>query len=81
MKEVKIKFKDLSQDRRDAIFTLTDWLFHLYKENGLSKYYQTYNWISKIPNQKSLITTSDLETLKELWDIYAEYKRMEKKDA
>ena len=81
MKEVRLKFKDLSQDRRDAIITLKDWLFHLYKEKGFTKYYQIYNWLSKTINHHSLISASDLKTLKELWDTYVEYKRMEKEDA
>lgn len=81
MKEVRIKFKDLSQDRRDAIITLKDWIFHLYKEKGFIKYYQLYNWLSKTINHHSLISTSDLKTLRELWDTYVEYKRMEKEDA
>jgi len=80
MKEVRLKFKDLSQDRRDAIITLKDWLFHLYKEKGFTKYYQIYNWLSKVINHHSLISASDLKTLRELWDTYAEYKRMEKED-
>lgn len=81
MKEVKIKFKDLSQDRRDAIIILKDWLFHLYKEKGFTKYYQIYNWLSKVINNHSLISASDLKTLRELWDTYAEYKRMGNEDA
>ena len=81
MKEVRIKFKDLSQDRRDAIITLKDWLFHLYKEKGFTKYYQLHSWLSKTINHHSLISASDLETLRELWDTYVEYKRMEKEDA
>ena len=81
MKEVRLKFKDLSQDRRDSIITLKDWLFHLYKEKGFTKYYQLYNWLVKVIRNRSLISASDLETLRELWDTYAEYKRMEKKDA
>jgi len=81
MKEVRIKFKDLSQDRRDAIITLKDWLFHLYKEKGFTKYYQIYNWLVKVIRNRSLISASDLLTLRELWDTYAEYKRMGKEDA
>ena len=81
MKEVRIKFKDLSQDRRDGIITLKDWLLHLYKEKGFTKYYQTYNWLVKVIRNRSLISASDLETLRELWDTYVEYKRMEKEDA
>ena len=81
MKEVRLKFKDLSQDRRDAIITLKDWLFHLYKDKGVTQYYQMYNWLSKTINHHSLISASDLKTLKELWDTYVEYKRMEKEDA
>jgi len=81
MKEVRLKFKDLSQDRRDAIITLKDWLFHLYKEKGFAKYYQIYNWLSKVINHHSLISASDLKTLRELWDTYAEYKRMVNEDA
>lgn len=80
MKEVRLKFKDLSQDRRDAIITLKDWLSHLYKEKGFSTY-QIYNWLSKVINHHSLISASDLKTLRELWDTYAEYKRMGKEDA
>lgn len=81
MKEVKIKFKDLSQDRRDAIIILKDWLFHLYKEKGVTKYYHIYNWLSKVINHHSLISASDFKTLRELWDTYAEYKRMGNEDA
>ena len=81
MKEVRLKFKDLSQDRRDAIIILKDWLFHLYKEKGFTKYYQICNWLSKVINHHSLISASDLKTLRELWDTYAEYKRWEKEDA
>ena len=81
MKEVRLKFKDLSQDRRDAIITLKDWLFHLYKEKGFTKYYQIYNWLVKVIRNRSLISASDLKTLRELWDTYVEYKRMEKEDA
>jgi hypothetical protein len=81
MKEVRIKFKDLSQDRRDAIIILKDWLFHLYKEKGFTKYYQIYNWLSKVINHHSFLSASDLKTLRELWDTYAEYKRMGNEDA
>ena len=81
MKEVRLKFKDLSQDRRDAIIILKDWLFHLYKEKGFTKYYQIYNWLVKVIRNRSLISASDLLTLRELWDTYAEYKRMGKEDA
>ena len=80
MKEVRLKFKDLSQDRRDAIIILKDWLFHLYKEKGFTKYYQIYNWLVKVIRNRSLISASDLKTLRELWDTYAEYKRMGNED-
>lgn len=75
MKEVRIKFKDLSQDRRDAIITLKDWIFHLYKEEGFNAYYQLYNWLSKTINHHSLISATDLKTLRELWDTYVLYQK------
>jgi hypothetical protein len=81
MKEVRLKFKDLSQDRRDAIIILKDWLFHLYKEKGFTRYWPIYNWLSKVINHHSLISASDLLTLRELWNTYAEYKLMGKEDA
>lgn len=81
MKEVRIKFKDLSQDRRDAIIKLKDWLYHLYKDKGVTDYYQTHNWLSMVINNHPPINADDLKALRELWDTYVEYKRMEKEDA
>ena len=52
MKEVRLKFKDLSQDRPDAIITLKDWLFHLYKEKGFTKLVNAINQALKEDQQK-----------------------------
>jgi hypothetical protein len=74
MKEVRLKFEDLSQTRKESIMILRDWLFDLYINNNQSNY-KIWNWLSEIIINKITLTHSDFQNLRELWDIYVEYKK------
>jgi hypothetical protein len=74
MKEVRLKFEDLSQTRKESIMILRGWLFDLYINNNQSNY-KIWNWLNEIIINKITLTHSDFQNLRELWDIYVEYKK------
>lgn len=75
MKETSIRYRNLNDAQKTAIDTLLKWTKELYTIHGITEYYTTEHWLyelQKSPHTK--VTHHDLGLLKELWDVYVEFK-------
>lgn len=84
MKEVKIRYKKLSDRQKDSIEILIKWLYHLNmlnKSDNKFNLWPMYNHLKSLKNPDYFITAYDMKNLRELWDTYAEYMKQSKNDA
>ena len=82
MKEVKIKYKDLSSKQKTAISTLKEWIHTMYTNdvdinihlNDVDKEnFKIWSYLIKIEEGDHLISATELDLLRDLWDAYIEY--------
>ena len=78
MKEVKIKYKDLSSKQKDAISTLKGWLFDMYKSGEQVENFDIWSYLVKVEKGGVPLSASDLSILRDLWDAYIEYLTLKK---
>ena len=78
MKDMKIYFNDLDERQQESIEILKEWLYSQYEQKKLNNNFTLWNWIVDISNGKTVVTSKELEQMRELWDIYSEYRKIEK---
>jgi len=75
---MKIYFNDLDERQQESIEILKEWLYSQYEQKKLNSKFTLWNWIVDISNGKTVVTSKELEQMRELWDIYSEYRKIEK---
>lgn len=75
---MKIYFNDLDERQQESIEILKEWLYSQYEQKKLNNNFTLWNWIVDISNGKTVVTSKELEQMRELWDIYSEYRKIEK---
>lgn len=72
----KISKIHLNDKQRDSVNILVEWLAKLYKEGDVKNTYSLFKWVVGIKSNK-IITHTELEVLRDIWDTYVEYKKEE----
>lgn len=73
MKDVKIRYKDLSSKQKTAISTLKEWIHTMYTNDVDKENFKIWSYLIKIEKGNHLISATDLDLLRDLWDAYIEY--------
>ena len=73
MKEVKIRYKNLSSKQKTAISTLKEWIHTMYTNDVDKENFKIWSYLVNIETGNHLISAADLDLLRDLWDTYIEY--------
>jgi len=80
MKEVGIKYGDMSPTQQNSVIELKLWLHEMWSVYDVKSYYALYVWLVDIPKDEIRLSSKDLTMLWELWDVYELYKKEKQQD-
>lgn len=82
MKPVRIKYRNLSDKQRESILILIEWFNMLYEKNTFDKkYFLLWKYLMDMVKQNKTLTATDLDILRDLWNVYVEWKQIKENDA